>query len=198
MKDSYQKYRFSGISIKKDIADRFRKYSGEISKSHTETLEAMLNFFKWNQLSPYENLGVRFDSTKKRINALIAIIKNIEKQQTLPTKAMLDTLFQQINQMEDNEENQRSFDFDSDENFDFEPAEAFTRDSELELYQNRYEQLKQQLSSYHHTVADLLDKISYVKNSFGKDYHKLVMDKNEFENFKKQLDHVYHHYRPES
>src|SRR5690606_25670852 len=126
----------------KEVAVRFRKFSREVSRSHTETLEDMLNFFEWNSLSPKENLGVKSDGTKKRINALIAIVRNIEKQQTLPTKAMLDTLFQELSQLENDEEGE------PEEDFDFGTPEAFTRDTELEHYRTRYEDMQQQLSRY--------------------------------------------------
>lgn len=190
MEGHYQKYRFSAISIKKEIAARFRKFSREVSQSHTETLEAMLNFFEWNSLSPKDNLGVKSDGTKKRINALIAIVRNIEKQQTLPTKAMLDTLFQEMSQMEDEEE--------LEENFDFGAPEAFIRDKELEHYRNRYEEMQQQLSRYKNRVQELLEQMTYVKGTFGKGHYKLDMDKNEFEDFKKELQDVHHRHRTES
>lgn len=189
MEDHYQKYRFSAISIKKEIAVRFRKFSREISQSHTETLEDMLNFFEWNSLSPKDNFGVKSDGTKKRINALIAIVRNIEKQQTLPTKAMLDILFQEISQMENDEEREL------EEDFDFEMPEAFTRDKELEHYRNRYEEMQHQLSWYKNLVMELLEQLTYVKGTFGKEHYRLDMDKKEFENFKKGLNNVHHHHR---
>lgn len=92
----YSKYNYSAINVKKDIASRFREFSKQISKSNTEALEAMLNFFDWNDLSPHDNLRARNDGTKKRINALIAIVKNIEKNGINPTKAMMQLLFEQV------------------------------------------------------------------------------------------------------
>ena len=83
---------------------RFRNFSRLVSDSHTHTLERVMDFFEWNDLSPNDDLGINNNRTNKRINAVIAILKNIEKHQTLPTKAMLDTLFQVISNMEDTEE----------------------------------------------------------------------------------------------
>ncbi|EIJ37589.1 hypothetical protein JoomaDRAFT_0542 [Galbibacter orientalis DSM 19592] len=194
MEKTYEKYRFSAISIKKEIADRFRRYSKDVSKSHSETLEAMLNFFKWNNLSPNENLGVKKDDTKKRINALIAIIRNIEKEQTLPTKAMLDILFQEVSQMESHSKQWK----EQEGSFDFGAPELLTRDAELEHYRNRYEEMQKELSHYKNRVEELWNQLNYVKGTFGKGYHKLDMDKNELENFKKSLNHVHHHYRTKS
>jgi len=54
--DNYSKYEFSGINFKKRIASRFRDFSMRISKSNTESLEAMLDFFKIHQLSPFDSI----------------------------------------------------------------------------------------------------------------------------------------------
>ncbi|EIJ38688.1 hypothetical protein JoomaDRAFT_1677 [Galbibacter orientalis DSM 19592] len=189
----FSTYGFSGINVKKDIAERFRAFSKSVSKSHSETLEAMLNFFKWNNLNPNDNLGVKADDTKKRINALIAIVRNIEKQQTLPTKAMLDTLFQEITQSEEQEEIEMTKD-----PFDFGTPETITRDTELEHYRNRFEEIQQELSGYKNQMDVLWRQLIYTKGTFGKGYHKLNMDKDELEHFKKVLNNVHHHNRTKS
>ena len=79
----YSKYSFSGINVKKDVAIKFRKFSKQISKSHTDALVAMLHFFERNDLSPDDDLGINNNRTNKRINAVIAILKNIEKTQNI-------------------------------------------------------------------------------------------------------------------
>ena len=189
----FSTYGFSGINVKKDIAERFRAFSKAVSKSHSETLEAMLNFFKWNNLDPNDNLGIKADDTKKRINALIAIVRNIEKQQTLPTKAMLDMLFQEITQSEEQEEIEMT-----GAPFDFGTPEILTRDTELEHYRNRFEEMQQQLSRYKNNMDILLSRLHHVKGTFGKDYHKLDMNKEELKHFKTNLDNVHHHHRTKS
>jgi len=61
-------------------------------------LETMLDFFFYNEISPKEKLGPTGRtieaSIKKRINAVIAIMRDMEKSQTKPTVAMLESLFQ--------------------------------------------------------------------------------------------------------
>src|SRR5690606_7288648 len=98
--------------------------------------------------------------------------------------------FQEMSQMEDEEE--------LEENFDFGTPEVFTWDKELEHYRNRYEEMQQQLSQYKNRVQELLEQLTYVKGTFGKGHYKLDMDKNELENFKKDLQDVHHHHRTES
>ncbi|WP_317171408.1 BfmA/BtgA family mobilization protein [Zobellia roscoffensis] len=161
------------------MARRFRAFSKLVSDSHTHTLEAIMNFFERNDLSPNDDLGIKNNRTNKRINALIAILKNIEKHQTLPTKTMLDTLFHEIANQEDQE--------GKEENFVFETSEPFSRDTEMEHYRNRYEEIQQHLGNYKNRMQELLERMTYVKGTFGRGYYKLNMDENEFERLKNEL-----------
>ncbi|RXJ49793.1 hypothetical protein ESZ48_10065 [Gelidibacter gilvus] len=67
-------------------------------------MEAILDFFFYNEISPKEKLGPTGRTIeanlKKRMNAIIAIIRAIEKGQTLPTVAMLSSLFEQTEPVE--------------------------------------------------------------------------------------------------
>ncbi|GGW83119.1 BfmA/BtgA family mobilization protein [Salegentibacter mishustinae] len=89
---------FIGIRFKKETAKRFQEFSRTHFKSHTEALETMLDFFFYNEISPHERLGPTGRtieaSFKKRINAVIAIMRDMEKTQTKPTAAMIASLFQ--------------------------------------------------------------------------------------------------------
>lgn len=178
---NYSTYGFACINVKKDISRRFRVFSKEVAKSHSETLEAMLNFFKWNNLSPNDDLGVKADDTKKRINALIAIIKNIEKNQTLPTKTMMDSLFEEVSNSDGGS---------GEVEANFSRPEIVSRDSELEHYQGRYEEMRQELSGYKNRVGELFDRLQFVKGAFSKGYFKLEMSEKDLEKFKKSLEDV--------
>jgi predicted secreted Zn-dependent protease len=71
-----------------------------MSKSQSMTLLLMLDFFEENGISPKETLGPNMQTLeseiKKRINAVIAIIKDIEKNHDKPTTAMLQSLFMEF------------------------------------------------------------------------------------------------------
>lgn len=88
---------FITIRFKRKTAKRFQEFSKTHFRTHTETMEAILDFFFYNEISPKEKLGPTGRtveaSLKKRINAVIAIMKNIEKHQTKPTAAMMQALF---------------------------------------------------------------------------------------------------------
>ena len=60
-------------------------------------MATMLDFFFYNEISPRERLGPTGRTIeanlKKRINAVIAIMRDMEKTQTKPTVAMIESLF---------------------------------------------------------------------------------------------------------
>ena len=89
---------FIGIGFKKETAKRFQQFSRIHFKSHTEAMATMLDFFFYNEISPREKLGPTGRTIeanlKKRINAVIAIMRDMEKTQTKPTVAMIESLFQ--------------------------------------------------------------------------------------------------------
>lgn len=94
-----KKYGFSAVSVKIHVAQRFRLFSKKISSNHSETLSVMMDFFEHNSVSPQEDLGPNMNQLEKkiksRINSLIAIIRDIEKNQTKPTAAILNALLEQ-------------------------------------------------------------------------------------------------------
>ena len=89
---------FSAVSLKRSVAVRFRIFSKKIAPSHSETLSVMMDFFENNSLSPHDELGPNMihleKNLKSRINALIAIIKDIEKNKINPTLAILESLME--------------------------------------------------------------------------------------------------------
>jgi len=103
MDKGYEKEGFETLKIKSSVASQFRKFSKMLSKSQSMTLLLMLEFFEENGISPTERLGPRMETLenrislliKKRMNGMIAIMKDIEKSQTKPTAAMLYSLFEQ-------------------------------------------------------------------------------------------------------
>lgn len=98
MNNEYKKERFESLSIKRSVAKKFREYSRSISRSQSMALFAMLEFFEANGISPDESIRPQVTTLenliKKRINAVIAILKDIEKTQTRPTVAMMQSLFE--------------------------------------------------------------------------------------------------------
>ena len=103
MDKGYEKERFESLSIKTSVAMRFRQFCKNMSKSQSMTLLLMIDFFESNGISPVESMGPHMETLekrmslliKKRINGMIAIMKDIEKNQTKPTAAMMLSLFEE-------------------------------------------------------------------------------------------------------
>ena len=103
MDKGYEKEKFKSLSIKASVADKFNRFCKEMSLSKSMTLLVMLDFFQENSISPAEAMGPNMETLekrisvliKKRMNGMIAIMKDIEKNQTKPTVAMLQSLFEQ-------------------------------------------------------------------------------------------------------
>lgn len=98
MDEDFKKEGFCTVKIKSSIAKKFRIYARHLGCSQSMCLLLMLEFFDMNQLSPKEKMGPHMQTlerlVKKRISALIAIVRDIEKHQTKPTALMLQTLFE--------------------------------------------------------------------------------------------------------
>tara|TARA_R110000868_G_scaffold89492_6_gene249133 strand:- start:1287 stop:1871 length:585 start_codon:yes stop_codon:yes gene_type:complete len=169
----YSKYSFSGINVKKAVAIKFRKFSRQISVSHTQALEAMLYFFERNDLAPDDDLGIHNNRTNKRINAVIAILKNIEKHQTKPTAEILQSLLYETANIE------------KEEDFDFGSPVLITENEELAFYKKQYKLIQEENMGFKNKMTKLLDQVNVEKRSFGKDYLKLNLDKIDFDNFRK-------------
>ena len=99
MDEEFKKEQFETLKIKSSVAKKFRRFSRTISKSQSISLMLMIEFFEDNGISPTESMGPKMQSLetliKKRINGVIAILKDIEKGQTKPTVAMLQSLFRE-------------------------------------------------------------------------------------------------------
>ncbi len=143
------------------------------------------HFFDKYQLSPLENFGPNIrgmESTiKKRFNALVAIIKDIEKHQTQPTTAMLKLLFEQT---PPKEKQPRLVEVKQQK-------KLFTKDSfatSLEAIELRKEKniYKKELQDSKHEFAVLLHKVQIVKSRFGKPRLELSISLEELEALKQK------------
>ena len=177
--------KFYTIRFRRDTAKRFKSFSKKVSNSYSESLELIIDFFEWHGFLPTErfekSLGQELFINRKRTEAAIAIIRDIEKNQTKPTNAMLELLFQ---------ENPDSKEL-TEELFEFEHQDLITENEELNHYRNRYEKVQRQFHSVKYDLEKVINKTTYVRGSFGGGYLKLDLTKDEFENVKQKLQDVY-------
>tara|TARA_R110002096_G_C14521129_1_gene716940 strand:+ start:170 stop:544 length:375 start_codon:yes stop_codon:yes gene_type:complete len=99
MDKGYEKEQFTTISFKCSAVKKFRAFTRKMGASNSMTLLLMIEFFESNGISPKESFGPQMQTLesliKKRINGVIAVMKDIEKNQTKPTVAMMQSLFQE-------------------------------------------------------------------------------------------------------
>jgi len=149
---------FGTIRLHYRTIKRFKRFSRKITKSYSETLESVMDFFEWHGISPLSKFPKRVDEdgekTRKRINALIAIIKDIEKTQTLPTNAMLLSLF--------------------GENIKRKKPKLVEKNKKEEMISKYwYTRLKEKHKEDKEQVMELLSKVEYVKPRFGNPYWRI-------------------------
>ena len=99
MDTGYENEQFTTISFKISIAKNFRVFSKKMGTSNSMNLLMMLDFFETNNVSPKESIGPTVHTLenliKKRVSAVIAILRDMEKSQTRPTVAMMQCLFEE-------------------------------------------------------------------------------------------------------
>ncbi len=173
---------FYTIRFKRKTAQRFKRFSKKVTTSYSETLEVVMDFFEWHGFLPSDrferSIIQEIAKNRKRMEASIAIIKNIEKDQTKPTNAMLLSLFEEKLVQEETKIVERKFANTTSEG---QPMEETT------VPKIRYDRLQDKMETVKKDFAYVLDKVKPVKSSFGKGYLKLELSKAELIKLKRTL-----------
>ncbi len=179
-KKQKNKYDYSAISIKADVAVVFRRYSKQFSKSNTEVLRRMMVFLQWNGLNPFDNtiekIVSAIEKNRKQIEYLISIIKNIEKTQTKPTYEMVKILFEA--HCKNNEVTRK------EKLFLLKPKIMEVAEKVSLIV---HERTQQEFKDYKRDCQKLLEKIELVEPTFGKPYLKVDLYQGEYEKLRRQL-----------
>ncbi|WP_338358680.1 BfmA/BtgA family mobilization protein [Yeosuana marina] len=181
------KRRFLSINFHQETVERFKGFCAKLGGSYTETLEHMMDFFDTYQLSPMEDFGPNMRgleaTIKKRINALVAIIKDIENNQTKPTTAMLQLLFEKApaKQKQPRLVEVKKGRKVSKDPFFTTSLEAIELRKEKNTLQRDLKETKQQFDDI------LFSKIRIVKSSFGKPKIQLDMSIEELESLRETM-----------
>jgi hypothetical protein len=173
---------FRTVRLKKKTLSRFKSFSRKVTGSYSKTLDTVMNFFEWHGFLPSDrferSIVQEIVKNRKRTEASIAIIKNIEKDQTRPTNAMLLSLFEEKVVQDAPELVERKFvDTRSVEN----PIEATT------VPKIRYERLEDKMNLVKRDLAYVLERVKTVKSGFGKGYLKLELSEEELIKLKRTL-----------
>ncbi|WP_299533581.1 BfmA/BtgA family mobilization protein [Ulvibacterium sp.] len=180
---------FGTIRLHHRTIKRFRRFSRKITKSYSETLESVMDFFEWHGISPSSKFPKRVDKdgekTRKRINALIAIVRDIEKTQTLPTNEMLLALFGQHEIVKKRREPKRV-----EKKFQKMTKEEWNK-LEGVISRERYDKLKERHKREKEEVLEFLLKVKLIKPRFGKPYWSMETNANELALLKDKMSRDY-------
>jgi len=170
---------FTTIRLKKKVIEKFKGYSKKSSPSYSETLDFMIAFFQDTGLSPYDTMNNPIlsctISLNKRTDAVAAILRNIEKTQLIPTREMLESLFEEV-EKEEPEYIERTQ----------EEIEASKTKTErlLDYYSEELDKNRKELYNLKTEFSNLLSDLIYIKSAFGKSYYRLDISKEKIEDIK--------------
>lgn len=177
---------YSHINFKLKTVKRFRVYSKQIAKTHSEAMESMLDYFEENKVSPYESLGPKITTLehliKKRFDGLIAIIKNIEKHQSKPLLAIMQSLIQETPEKESNLLDNKLWERLEARS----KKEAIVDPSAPEVIYHKNEKLRveKELQQVKQELHIILKKVVVVRTNFGRPFYRLNLTEVELENIK--------------
>ena len=176
---------FGTIRLHHRTIERFKGFSRKFKNSYSETLEAVMDFFEWHGIQPSnryaDQINKEEQKTRKRIEAAIAIIRNIEKTQTLPTNIMLEALFGKHEIVRERKEPKLI-----ETKFEKLTREEWNK-KENKVSRIKYDRLKEKHISSLERMMTMLNKVEKIKPRFGKPYLKLEISPMELAKIKRQL-----------
>lgn len=182
-KKQKKKYGYSAISIKADVAVRFRRYSRQFSKSNTEVLHRMMFFLQWNGLDPFgntiEKIVKAIEKNRKQVEYMISILKNMEKLHIKPTHEMVKILFEAHCKNKEVTEKEKLF-----------LPEPITKEEEEDETVPKifHERLQIDFKEYRENCKSILKNVEIIEPRFGKPYLKINMSIGEYRGTKYLLD----------
>lgn len=178
-------YDYLAICLQSAVVKRFRIYSKKLARSQTDTLAAMIDFFEWHNYTPYQRFGKDViagqKKNRRRIDAVIAIIKSVEKSQNIPIaniETMLKSLFEEeVKKYEPKLNQPRTSDSKKPE----------TEKKKTTVPRMEYDHTKQKLTETKDRLKYVLERVELVNNRFGKDFLKIDITREELARFKQSL-----------
>lgn len=173
---------FNTIRLRRKTLEEFKKYSIKTGPNYSETLEYMIAFFQDTGLSPYDTMShpllASTIAINRRLDYIIALLKNIEQTQLIPTREMLESLFEGRIEKKPLLIERSQKEIEESKTATEKLLDSYER--ELHEQSNELRELKQELNF-------LLRKVSYVNNTFGKSYFRLELSKEKLEDIKSKF-----------
>ena len=180
-----RKNTFSAISINRITAERFREYSKTVCKSHSETVDAMIDFFEKTKISPKDEVAISFFKFQKqlmgRFDFIEELLRTIEREQLIPTRKMLESLF-------DGTALQKKKKPLLVEKNNVQIPER----EEVKIDATKYYELLEAKRKDRLNFFEVLNKVTKVEPTFGKAYIKLDMDDEELNRIHQEFNELEH------
>ena len=176
---------FSAISINRITAERFRAYSKTVSRSHSETIDTMIDFFEKAKISPKSQVMISFIRFQNymmgRFDYLEELLRTMEREQLRPTHDMLRSLFDGT-ALKKKEQlllvDKKSLRMTKEE-WDMEEGKVSFE---------KYHDLIKAGNKDRRFFSKVLNRITKIEPTFGKPYFKVEMDETEWDSFRRELD----------
>ena len=180
-------YDYLALNLRSSVVKRFRHFAKKVAHSQSDALENMIAFFEWHGFVPSDRFGQSFlqeilknqkltETSIKRTEASIAIIRDIEITQTKPTNAILKALLEQKVKQERPRVEHISSKQES-------PIE-------ISVPKIRYERLMDKMEMLKRESQYVVENTTLIKSSFGKPYLRLDITEGELENYKRTLQNL--------
>ncbi len=180
-----RKNTFSAISINRITAERFRTYSKTVCQSHSETIDTMIDFFEKTRVSPKDEVAISFFKFQKqlmgRFDFLEELLRSIEREHLIPTKKMLESLF---NGTVLQEKKQPLL-------IEKKKMERTVR-TEAQVDAKFYKAYIATSEKYRRYLSEILGKVTRVQPTFGKAYFRLDIDGEALEKIRQELNGFEH------
>ncbi len=180
-----KKSTFSAISINRITAERFRAFSKTVSKSHSDTIDTIIDFFEKTKITPKSEVMISFitfqNYMKGRLDYIIELIRKHELKYHKPTHDMLLSLFQG----QAIQENKHPVLLERS-------LKKLTREEwhkeEGTVSQDKYHKLVQSKGNDLRKFREVLSKIKRVEPAFGKPYFKIEINTTELNILERELN----------
>lgn len=180
-----KKSTFSAISINRITAERFRAYSKTVSKSHSETIDTIIDFFEKTKITPKSEVMISFIKFQNymagRLDYIIELIREQEHKYHKPTHDMILGLFQgkSLQEKEQPVLLEKSL-------------KKLTREEwhkeEGTVSFDKYHKLVQSKGNDLRKFREVLSKIEWIEPTFGKPYFKIEIDATELDILERELN----------
>ena len=183
--ENKRKSTFSAISINRITAERFRAYSKTVSKSHSETIDTMIDFFEKAKIHPRSEVMISFIKFQNyligRYDYIDELLRTMEREHIKPTHDMLKSLFDGTALKKKGQQ----------------PLLVDKASIQMTREEWNMEEGKVSFEKYHDVIKargndqrkfrELLGKIEKVEPTFGKPFFKIMIEPGELDILKEEF-----------